>query len=216
MVLKSDYGKKLIELSEEEFIYKSGLRKVVIKRDNIRSIFHDNEILGILTYDGKIYSLSLGSLLFSERSKLEELRQELNKEKILFNYTNTNNGAYLMPIWFINIINITPSNYKYIMGIILIIILILLLRYGRLLNTKVLFNIDKEQFEIIRRNKTIKYNKYEVDKLKFKKYNNQMYSIEFSKNKNKYNILFKDNPYLIKIYDVSLQKLFSQNREDLN
>lgn len=209
MVLKDDYGKDIIKLNSDEFIYKCGLRKIVIKKSDIRSLFYDNDMLGILTYEGKIHSLSITSLLFSERVKLEELRNELNKENILFNFTKSNPEKFLILISFINILNLSFNNNKHMIFIIIIILVIILFFiYEKLFNTKVLFNIDKDEFEITRLKKTIIYSKYEVDKIQLKKYTNELYLIEFKKNKNKYKILFRENPYLMKIYNVSLSKLF--------
>ena len=84
MRLKNEYGSEFILLDEENLIYRRKFRKITIKRNEIRSVFYDENILGILTDSGKIYSLNITHLLFSERKKLEELRLEINKENIIF------------------------------------------------------------------------------------------------------------------------------------
>jgi hypothetical protein len=206
MVLKNDYGKEFIKVNENEIIYKGILRKCIIKRADIRSVFYDESILGILTYSGKIYSLNINSLLFSERSKLEELRQELSKENILFNYTKyVANNAYSSLIFFIN--PIIKNLDKIEVKLIILILIIVFIAY-KVFYINIIFNIDKEEFEIIKRNSTIKYKKYQVDKINLKKYTNDIYMIEFEKDRKKYNLLFRGNPYLMKIYNVSLVKLF--------
>lgn len=115
MVLKNDYNKVIIQLTNDEFIYKSIFRRVKIKKSDIRSVFYDEGYLGILTYSGRIYSLSLGSLLWSERNKLEDLRKELNKENILFDYTNAKAMRDFFPyyMFFLPIFNFYNRNNIY-------------------------------------------------------------------------------------------------------
>lgn len=213
MVLKDDYGKQLIEINEEEFIYRRRLRKIFIKRSDIRSILYDNDFFGILTYKGKIYSLGIGSLLFSQRNKLEELRNLLNKENILFNYTKDNNKDRFSITSLIYFIMIFLGGDKDKLVIAFMIILIVILIYQKIYETKVFFNLDKDEFEINRLKRTIRYGKDEVGKINLRKYYNEIYSIEFKKNKKKYEILFKGGPYLIKIYNLSLPTIFNQNIE---
>lgn len=88
MVLVNDYGKVILEVNENEIIYKKLLKKYIIKKCDIRSLYYDETTLGVLCYNGKIYSLNITSLLFSERKKLEELYEKLNKENILFSFNS--------------------------------------------------------------------------------------------------------------------------------
>lgn len=213
MVLKDDYHKDMILIDEENLTYKRLLRKIIIKREDIRSIFYDECKLGILTYSGKIYSLNIVHLLFSERKKLEELRVELNKENILFNYTNCiENSMYsLLGIGYFNIINIfiIQSNYSIIIKLFLVITIIFSFVLIKYLEETTIYNIDKEEVEVFTWKTTLKYKKYEIDKIKVMKVNDNLNSIVFKKNKNKYKLYFRENPYLIKIYNTSLTKLFN-------
>ena len=84
MKFKDDYGKDILILDEENLIYKGFLRRKTIKREDIRSVFYDENILGVLSYSGKIYSLNIVHLLFSERKKLEELRLKLSEANLFF------------------------------------------------------------------------------------------------------------------------------------
>lgn len=70
------------------------------------------------------------------------------------------------------------------------------------------YNIDKDEVEILRGKHTFKYKKHEIDNIKLRR-SNYLNIIEFKKNGNKYVMYFKESPYLIKIYDLSLGKLFS-------
>lgn len=212
MRLKNDYGREFILLDEENLIYKNFFRKIVIKRSDIRSVFYNEEILGILTYSGKIYSLVIRKLLFSERKRLEELRLEVSKENILFDYTNSlNSEMYLLFIVFFNIINIMiiRPNYSIIIKLFLLILIIFLIVLIRKLEKTIIYNIDKEEIEIFTWKTTLKYKKYEIDKIKVMKVNNTINSIVFKKNKNNFKLYFRENPYLIKIYNTSLTKLFN-------
>lgn len=212
MKFKDDYGKDILILDEENLIYKNFFRKIVIKRSDIRSVFYDEEILGILTYSGKIYSLVIRKLLFSERKRLDELRLEVSKENILFDYTNSlNSEMYLLFIVFFNIINIMiiRPNYSIIIKLFLLILIIFLIVLIRKLEKTIIYNIDKEEIEIFTWKTTLKYKKYEIDKIKVMKVNNTINSILFKKNKNNFKLYFRENPYLIKIYNTSLTKLFN-------
>lgn len=66
--------KKILCLEDDKLIYYGVFRKIIIKKSDIRSIFYDETTLGILLNSGKTYSLNINKFLFSERSKLEELR----------------------------------------------------------------------------------------------------------------------------------------------
>ncbi|MBQ6820107.1 MAG: hypothetical protein IJO26_02275 [Clostridium sp.] len=210
MRLKDDYGKDMLILDEENLTYKSFFRKIVIKRSDIRSVFYDEQILGILTYSGKIYTLVIIKLLFSERKRLEELRLELNKENILFDYTKSlNSEIYLLFISnFMNIFVIQAS-YSIIIKIFLLILIISFLILIRKLAKTTIYNIDKEEVEIFTWKTTLKYKKHEIDKIKVTNKSSCLNSIVFKKNKNKFILNYKKNPYLIKIYNTSLTKLFN-------
>lgn len=209
MVLINDYKKVIIELTDDDFIYKSFFRKVKIKKSDIRSVFYDEGYLGILTYRGKIYSLSLGSLLWSEKGKLEDLRKELNKENILFDYTNTKVFKEIFPFYLISIsiINLIEKPRFAILIFLIFIIGIIYSRKVTIFENNV-FNIDKDELEVIRRKSILKYKRHEIDKINLKRELNGITTIYFKKNDNKFRLYFKDNPYLIKIYDLSLVKLF--------
>lgn len=209
MVLINDYNKVLIELNDNELIYKRFFTRVKIKKSHIRSVFYDESYLGILTCRGRIYSLSLGSLLWSEKVKLEDLRKELNKENILFDYTNAKAMRDFFPyyMFFLPIFNNEKYlKFKIIIFLIIVLGIIYIKRVSIFSNT--VFNIDKEELEIINRRNSLKYKRHEIDKIELKRYYDGVTTIEFKKSRNKYSISFNDSPYLIKIYDLSLIKLF--------
>lgn len=214
MRLKDDYGKEFLLLDEENLIYKRTIKKITIKRDEIRSVFYDENILGVLTYSGKIYSFRITKLLFSERKKLEELRLELNKENIIFDYINyRNNMVYIPIIWLYcsinNVIFRSKNTINFILNVIVSLGLISFFIFRRDLIPNVIYNIDLCEFEIIKRKSILKYKKYEIDKIKLIKQNTNSIYVELNKNKSKYKLYFKENPYLIKIYNLSLTKLFN-------
>lgn len=209
MWLKDDYGKELLLLDEENLIYRRKFRKITIKREEIRSVFYDEYILGVLTYSGKVYSLKIVALLFSERKKLEALRLELNKEEILFDYINSrgNLSVLFYICFFSNIFNVI-SKQKNSIKIVLLIFIIALIIYQKRLVSNCAYNINTNQLEVIKDKNTIKYKKDEIDKINLMKSNNNITIIEFQKNRKKYKLYFKNSPYLIKIYNTSLIKLF--------
>lgn len=216
MRLKDDYGKELLLLDEENLIYRRKFRKITIKRDEIRSVFYDEDIFGVLTYSGKIYSLKIVHLLFSERKKLEELRLELNKENILFDYGNyRNNMLYLPVLWFYpainNVIFRSNNTINFILDIIFLLGLISFFIFRKNFIPNVIYNIDLCEFEIIKRKSILKYKKHEIDKIKLIRENTNSIYVELKKNRNRYKLYFKENPYLIKIYNLSLIKLFNEN-----
>lgn len=203
----------MLILDEKKLIYTKYLKRKTIKKEEIRSVFYDENILGILTYSGKIYSFNISRLLSTQRKRLEDLRVELNKENILFNYTNfIENSMYLLLfIGYFNIINIfiIQSNYSIIIKIFLVITIIFSFVLIKNLEETTIYNIDKEEVEIFTWKTTLKYKKYEIDKIKVMKVNNTINSIAFKKNKNNFKLYFRENPYLIKIYNTSLTKLFN-------
>lgn len=200
-------------LDEKKLIYTKYLKRKTIKKEEIRSVFYDENILGILTYSGKIYSFNISRLLSTQRKRLEDLRVELNKENILFDYTNfIENSMYpLLFIGYFNIINIfiIQSNYSIIIKIFLVITIIFSFVLIKNLEETTIYNIDKEEVEIFSWKNTLKYKKYEIDKIKVMKVNGNINSIVFKKNKNNFKLYFRENPYLIKIYNTSLTKLFN-------
>lgn len=208
MVLKDDYNKDLFTIDEENLIYKSFFRKVKIKKADIRSVFYGENILGILTYGGKIYSFNIVKLLYSERYKVENLRNELNKENIIFNYTKVDFSDYsIYFLIFMNpIINLIQNIFVGIITLIILLGFILLVKYY---GNKVVFNIDKDELEVKRGKDIFKYKRDEIDKIRIIKHSTKGKSIEFKKNKNKYILNFEDTPYLIKNYNISLNKLFN-------
>ncbi|WP_294187360.1 hypothetical protein [uncultured Clostridium sp.] len=213
MIIKNDYGKDMLILDEENLIFKHFFGEKIIKREDIRSVFYDENTLGILNYNGKVYSLVIRKLLFSERKRLEELRLEVSKENILFDYTNSiKKSMYpLLFIGYFNIINMTiiRPNYSIIIKLFLVITIIFSFVLIRNLEKTNIYNIDKEEVEIFTWKTTLKYKKYEIDKIKVMKVNNTINSIVFKKNKNNFKLYFRENPYLIKIYNTSLTKLFN-------
>ncbi|WP_294364747.1 hypothetical protein [uncultured Clostridium sp.] len=117
----------------------------------------------------------------------------------------------LLFIGYFNIINIfiIQSNYSIIIKIFLVITIIFSFVLIKNLEETTIYNIDKEEVEIFSWKNTLKYKKYEIDKIKVMKVNGNINSIVFKKNKNNFKLYFRENPYLIKIYNTSLTKLFN-------
>ena len=117
----------------------------------------------------------------------------------------------LLFIGYFNIINMTiiRPNYSIIIKLFLVITIIFSFVLIRNLEKTNIYNIDKEEVEIFTWKTTLKYKKYEIDKIKVMKVNNTINSIVFKKNKNNFKLYFRENPYLIKIYNTSLTKLFN-------
>ena len=113
--------------------------------------------------------------LSTQRKRLEDLRVELNKENILFDYTNfIENSMYpLLFIGYFNIINIfiIRPNYSIIIKIFLVITIIFSFVLIKNLEETTIYNIDKEEVEIFSWKNTLKYKKYEIDKIKVMKVN---------------------------------------------
>lgn len=208
MVLINDNGKKILCLEDDKLIYYGRFRKIFIKKSDIRSLFYDETTLGILLNSGKIYSLKINKLLFSERSKLEELRLNLNKENVLFDYAKSKRNQKSFPIIAFAFILANAGSVKFQILIIVCIALFMYIDNSYLINN-VVFNIDKDEFEVFRGKHIFKYKRHEIDKINIKKYYQGINNIEFKKNGNRYIICFKENPYLIKIYNTSLSKLFN-------
>lgn len=208
MVLISDNEKKILSLEDDKLIYYGIFRKTIIKKSDIRSIFYDETTLGILLNSGKTYSLNINKLLFSERSKLEELRLNLNREKILFDYSKAKKTYNSFPFFIFIYVMSSIRSIKLQIAVIVFMVLIKYIYSIYLINNAV-FNIDKDEFEIFRGKNIFKYKRHELDKINIKKNYQGINNIEFKKNGNIYTICFKENPYLIKIYNTSLSKLFN-------
>lgn len=211
MRIKNDYGKDILILDEENLIFKHFFGEKIIKREDIRSVSYDENTLGILNYNGKVYSINITSVLFSERKMIEELRLQINKENILFNYIRSMNYESSLPITLMYIIMLFNLNFidNEIYSILLIAFFITFIILTKKIRPRVIYNIDKEEVEIFTWKTTLKYKKYEIDKIKVMKVNENLNSIVFKKNKNNFKLYFRENPYLIKIYNTSLTKLFN-------
>lgn len=206
MELISDNKKKLLTIEDDKLIYHRLFKNIIINRSEIRSVFYDEDTLGVLTYSGKIYSLRIGKLLYSERIKLEKVRELLSKEDILFTYVNKNEVSFIYILLFFNII---PRSLKEIWIFLAAIILIITvnIKFKYYTNT-IIFNISANELEVIGRKRTLKYKREEIDKIQIIKTDMQHKTIIFKKNNKKYNIKILDTPYLIKNLNISLTKLF--------
>lgn len=210
MILNDNYERILIILDEENLIYKGTFRKTTIKREEIRSVFYDEELLGVLTYSGKIYSLKIDKLSVSDKEKLEQLRVVLNKENILFDYTNRMIAIVSLPL-FVFFMPISISfiiSSRIIVAVLLISIFIFYINVLKKVMPNNVYNINSDEVEILRGKHTFKYKKKEIDKIKLIRGHN-LNTIEFKKNGNKYVMYFKESKYLTKIYNLSLGELFT-------
>ena len=199
----------MLILDEQNFIYKGKFRRKTIKREDIRSVFYDEDRLGILTYSGKIYSFNIIRLLFSERRKLKELRREINKENILFDYDNYRFDILnISIIWaYVMLVSARSINQLFYQAIAVIIFIPILFLIKNIL-PRTIYNIDKGEFEIYKFRNNFNYKKYEIDKIELEKINQNITSIAFKKDGSKYKMYFRENQYLKRIYNLSLIKLF--------
>lgn len=210
MILNDNNERILIILDEENLIYKGTFRKTTIKREEIRSVFYDEELLGVLTYSGKIYSLKIDKLSVSDKEKLEQLRLVINKENILFDYTNRMIAIVSLPL-FVFFMPISISfiiSSRIIVAVLLISIFIFYINVLKKVMPNNVYNINSDEVEILRGKHTFKYKKKEIDKIKLIRGHN-LNTIEFKKNGNKYVMYFKESKYLTKIYNLSLGELFT-------
>ena len=210
MKFKDDYGNNILLLDEENLIYKSFFRKIVIKRSDIRSVFYAEDVLGILTYSGKTYSLVIRKLLYSERKRLEDLRLELSKENILFDYNNSRYSIFYLYIGICPMIfNTIISTYSSILKIFLVLLVISFIFIIIKLIPNTIYNIDKDEIEIFKWKNTLKYKREELDKINLINTGQGRHDVIFYENKKGYRLNFVDTPYLYKIYSSSLNKLFT-------
>lgn len=211
MRIKNDYGKDMLILDEENLIFKHFFGKKIIKREDIRSVFYDENTLGILNYNGKVYSINITSVLFSERKMIEELRLQINKENILFNYIRSMNYESSLPITLMYIIMLFNLNFidNEIYSILLIAFFITFIILTKKITPRVIYNIDTNEVEVFKWRKNLKYKREELDKIKLKKISEYASVVEFINNKKKYKLYFMGNSQLTKIYNTSLNELFN-------
>lgn len=77
MVIRSDFGRKMIEVTDDEIIIYKWFWKRKIKKENIRNAYvSDTLYLTICTYDGRIITCGNGFMLWSDRKKLEMIVDE--------------------------------------------------------------------------------------------------------------------------------------------
>ncbi|GAA0083889.1 hypothetical protein UT300007_03280 [Clostridium sp. CTA-7] len=195
MVLLSDYGRVILEVNEEEIIYK----KRVIKKCDIRSLYYDENILAILCYNGKVHSLNMNSLLFSERKKLEYLYSELNKENMLFNIDKRyigNTGLY----WLLFFIPRYSNSYICLTWIIILSVLICTYIIEKKKYVGTFYNLDKEEFEVLKNDKVIKIKRKDVEYIKIKEINLGSI-VEIVYKKSKYKMFIRENVDCKKLYN---------------
>ena len=209
MFLKDDYNKKMFILDDQNLIYKGKFRKKTIRRKDIRSVFYDEDRMGILTYDGKIYSFNIIKLLFSERRKLKVLREELNKENILFDYDNYRFDIInISLVWgYVMLVSARTIHQLFYQAIAVLIFVPSMFLIKNIL-PRAFYNIDKGEFEIIKFRNNFKYKKGDIDKIELERINQNITSIQFKKDGSKYKMYFRENQYLKRIYNLSLIKLF--------
>ncbi len=211
MRIKNDYGKDMLILDEENLIFKHFFGKKIIKREDIRSVFYDENTLGILNYNGKVYSINITAVLFSERKMIEELRLQINKENILFNYIRSMNYESSLPITLMYIIMLFNLNFidNEIYSILFIAFFIIFIILTKKIRPRVIYNIDTNEVEVFKWRKKLKYKREELDKIKLKKISEYASVVEFINNKKKYKLYFMGNSQLTKIYNTSLNELFN-------
>lgn len=85
IIIHSDFGRKILELTEDELVIKRFLHKKRVKRSNIRSAYMDEESLNILTYDNKLIVIFTSFVKWSERENIKRIIDEVNKGGVIFN-----------------------------------------------------------------------------------------------------------------------------------
>lgn len=199
MELISDYGKTILAVNEEEITYKKLFKKCVIKKCDIRSMYYDEITLVILCYSGKIHSINITNLLFSERKKLEHLYSELNKENMLFNIDKSyirNTRLY----WLVFFIPRYSNSYICLTLIIILSVLICTYTIEKKKYIGTFYNLDKEEFEVLKNKQVIKIKRKDVEDIKIKEINWGSI-VEIVYKKNKYKIFIRENIDCKKLYN---------------
>ena len=142
---------------------------------------------------------------------IEELRLQINKENILFNYIRSMNYESSLPITLMYIIMLFNLNFidNEIYSILLIAFFITFIILTKKIRPRVIYNIDTNEVEVFKWRKNLKYKREELDKIKLKKISEYASVVEFINNKKKYKLYFMGNSQLIKIYNTSLNELFN-------
>lgn len=142
---------------------------------------------------------------------IEELRLQINKENILFNYIRSMNYESSLPITLMYIIMLFNLNFidNEIYSILLIAFFIIFIILTKKITPRVIYNIDTNEVEVFKWRKNLKYKREELDKIKLKKISEYASVVEFINNKKKYKLYFMGNSQLTKIYNTSLNELFN-------
>ena len=142
---------------------------------------------------------------------IEELRLQINKENILFNYIRSMNYESSLPITLMYIIMLFNLNFidNEIYSILLIAFFIIFIILTKKITPRVIYNIDTNEIEVFKWRKNLKYKREELDKIKLKKISEYASVVEFINNKKKYKLYFMGNSQLTKIYNTSLNELFN-------
>ena len=131
----------------------------------------------------------------------------------MFDYTNYRFSRDNLPVfWIYTIMFLVIGNVdKFIYKVIVVLFFIFLRFLIKIIIPNVIYNINSNEIEIIIFKKIIKYKREEIDKINLIKINENINIIEFKKKRIKYELYFRESPYLIKIYNLSLIKLFNNN-----
>lgn len=142
---------------------------------------------------------------------IEELRLQINKENILFNYIRSMNYESSLPITLMYIIMLFNLNFidNEIYSILFIAFFIIFIILTKKIRPRVIYNIDTNEVEVFKWRKKLKYKREELDKIKLKKISEYASVVEFINNKKKYKLYFMGNSQLTKIYNTSLNELFN-------
>lgn len=169
MIVHNDFGRKKIELTEDELIIYRLFWKKRIKKENIKSAFIvDDFFLVVRTNDEKVTTAGNEFLRWTDKEILKRIVDEINKEDVIFP-SNRENFSTLL-ILFVNIVNAfmlslnrSSIEVKYIFYVIGILNLILLFHFIFMIYNynNALYDIDSNELKIIK-------NKNIIDKISLK------------------------------------------------
>lgn len=151
IIIHSELGKKLIELTEDELIIRRFLHRKRIKRSNIRSAYLLDNSLNILTYNNKCIVAQYIFIKGREVDNIKRIIDEVNKENILFNLNQNVFVFWGFLVWCVNpLINIIQhwgeNNYFEWILFIIMLILVLTIYRERQKNKQIKYYIDKKEF----------------------------------------------------------------------
>lgn len=217
IIIHSEFGKKLIELTEDELIIRRFLHRKKIKRSNIKSAYMLDNSLNVLTYNNKIIIANYISIKWSERDNIKRIIDEINKEDIIFNITRGNFHLGLLLCCFssslINLLrDALNKNYFSLILLIALIGIIFIAYIKRVTNKGINYSISDRKFNWVRKLGKTTTN-YPIEDIKLIKDDEALLKCKFNNEKDTFNIVKKiDYPLS---YKFALEEIGSISKGSL-